>query len=122
MTFEKLILPACPNCNEPAFRVIEIRHTKLSTRRRKQCDVCKHRATTHEVTEDTFKTLKENQSLIVKLSKLLFDKTIEPPEEIETLVNKCDDCQFNNGNDCTFNFPEYNTVDSYDCNHYQPSK
>jgi hypothetical protein len=126
MAFQKTILPDCPQCNQPGLRVIESRKTGLSTRRRKQCDCCDYRVTTHEVSADFFEEAKRNLYLIEQLQKLMANQLLtsgveSPPSGVEFKpINKCSDCHHNvGGSYCTFDFPEYDTAESYDCNHFQ---
>jgi len=50
---------------------------------------------------------------------------VEPPPSGVSVsesraLNKCGDCQHNvDGCHCEFEFPEYDTAESYDCNHFQ---
>jgi hypothetical protein len=129
MAFQKAILPDCPQCNQPGLRVIESRKTAMSTRRRKKCECCGYRFTTHEVTADFFEEAKHNLYLVEQLHKLMkgtpLTSGVEPPpsgvsaSEFKAL-NKCSDCHHNiDGCHCAFDFPEYDTAESYDCNHFQ---
>lgn len=129
MAFHQPILPDCPQCNQPGLKVIESRKTGLSTRRRKKCECCGYRFTTHEVTADFFEEAKRNLYLVEQLHKLMANQPltsgVEPPHsgvspsEFKAL-NKCSDCQHNkDGCYCAFDFPEYDTAESYDCNHFQ---
>jgi len=114
MTFEKKILPACPKCGLPALRVLETRKTDASIRRRKECEMCSHLLTTHEVTQEAFQTAQENTTLLRQLRKLLGD---EPPLPA---VSLCGNCKFNERDRCAFSLPEYQTIDSSDCNLHDP--
>lgn len=129
MVFQKPILPNCPQCNQPALKIIDSRKTGLSTRRRKECECCNYRITTHEVTVDFFEEAKRNLYLVEQLHKLM--KGTPLTSEVESSspkvsasefkeLNKCSDCQHNkDGCYCAFDFPEYDTTESYDCNHFQ---
>lgn len=114
MAFQKSILPECPQCKQPGLRVIESRKTSHGTRRRKQCECCGFRFTTHEVSADFYEEAQQNLILVSKLYKLLGANQAEPLP----LENKCTDCGHNKGGSCAFDFPEYDTPDSFDCNHY----
>jgi hypothetical protein len=46
---------------------------------------------------------------------LLIPGVDPPPSGVEI---KCDECMHNNGKRCAFDFPEYDTDESYDCNQY----
>ena len=119
-------LSLCPSCGYFSLRVLESRKSKLARRRRYSCDKCSHRATTHEVTDQFFQEAKHNLYVIEQLHKLMTKKTlpsgVEPPLSGVGFkaLNKCSDCQHNkDGCYCEFDFPEYDTSESYDCNHFQ---
>lgn len=114
-------LPVCPNCGYSSFRTIESKQSKIAQRRRKKCDKCGHRATTHEVTDEFFQEAKANQILIQKIKKLfnLGQLKEELKPVVETNRISCIDCSHNNGSRCSFGFPEYDTEDAYDCLHYK---
>ena len=129
MKFQKQLLFNCPQCNALGLRIIESRKATLSTRRRKKCEHCDFRITTHEVTAEFFEEAKQNQILINQIQKLMKNSPltsgVESPlsgvsvSEFKAL-NKCSDCQHNkDGCYCAFEFPEYDTAESYDCNHFQ---
>jgi transcriptional regulator NrdR family protein len=114
MAFQKQILPECPQCKQAGLRVIESRKTAQSTRRRKQCECCGIRFTTHEVSADFYNEAQQNLILVSQMHKLLGSThTAAEPATI-----KCTDCIHNQMNACAFDFPEYDTTDSFDCNHY----
>lgn len=125
MPFES-ILPKCPACNVCSFRTTQTVRTLVATRRRKECDSCNYKLTTHEVHDDFFQQAKRNKALIQKL-KIFFDKnelwvaaddtSLVVAEESE---NKCPTCIHNNAGTCSFDFPEYNTIDSFDCANFLP--
>jgi hypothetical protein len=120
MAFPRVILPDCPACKQPGLRVIESRKTGLSTRRRKGCECCGHRFTTHEVSADFFEQAKQNQWLVEQLQSLLGNSSATtqlPP--IVTAESKCSDCVHNQNDLCVFGFPEYDTDESFDCNHFE---
>jgi len=115
MAFQKTILPECPSCKQSGLRVIESRQTHLSTRRRKECECCGQRFTTHEVTADFFEEAKQNLFLVSQFHKLLNTQ----PTQIKQEESMCIDCKHNNGKRCAYDFPEYDTTDSSDCNWYE---
>ncbi len=116
-------LPTCPSCGHSTFRTIDTNRSKLAIRRRKQCDHCGHRATTHEVTDEFFQEAKQNQSLVMKMRSVLLKDQPKVEPVVLPVDIKCVDCIHNsNNNECTFGFPEYNTEDSFDCLHYSQSK
>jgi len=112
MTFQKQVLQTCPNCKEDRLITIESRKTKDSTRRRKRCEFCGYRITTHEVNEEFFKQARQNALLLQQVCKLLNVL----PTSIALEEPKCNDCQYNKGSHCEYGFPEYNTPESIDCN------
>lgn len=114
MAFQKSILPQCPQCKQSGLRVIESRKTADGTRRRKKCECCDYRFTTHEVSADFYKEAQQNLILVSKLYALLSGNALAS----QPAIIKCADCSHNQGDTCAFEFPEYGTVDSYDCNHY----
>ena len=117
--FQQAILPQCPQCKENRLKTIESRKSKQSTRRRKQCTACGYRTTTHEVSVDFFEEAKHNLILVAQMRKLLGADLPIPGVSFRAL-NKCSDCQHNvDGCHCEFEFPEYDTAESYDCNHFQ---
>jgi hypothetical protein len=120
MGFENL-LPKCPACGELAFRVLETRPSKLATRRRKKCDSCGYRATTHEVSDDFFRQAKQNELLVQKFRGLLLkDELLTDSLPLPVVMeNKCPECQYSTGTKCAFDLPEYDSGDSFDCNLYK---
>jgi len=114
MAFQKAILPDCPQCKQPGLRVIESRKTDHGTRRRKACECCEYRLTTYEVSADFYNEAQQNLILVSKLYALLSGNALVS----ELPIIKCTDCSHNQGDDCAFGFPEYDTTDSHDCNHY----
>lgn len=115
MAFQKQLLPDCPQCKQPGLRVLESRKASHGTRRRKRCECCEYRFTTYEVTADFYNEAQQNLLLISQLHKLLGSQVI-PSGSTEI---KCKTCIHNEAGRCAFDFPEYDTTDSYDCNHYE---
>lgn len=115
MAFQKPILPDCPECKQPGLRVIESRKTADATRRRKKCECCGIRFTTYEVSADFYNEAQQNLILVSKLYALLSGNALAS----QPLIIKCSDCSHNQGDNCAFGFPEYDTTDSHDCNHYE---
>jgi len=106
-------LSLCPSCGYFSLRVLESRKSKLARRRRYSCDKCSHRATTHEVTDQFFQEAKENVRIIEKLKEML------GATEQSSNQSRCDECQHNSNGFCSFDFPEFGTPDSFDCNHFE---
>ena len=106
-------LSLCPACGYFSLRVIESRKSKLARRRRFECDKCSHRITTHEVDDAFFQQAKENARIIEKLREMLSSA------EQSTNTSRCEQCQHNSNGSCSFDFPEFGTTDSFDCNHFE---
>ena len=119
MAFEKVILPDCPQCKQPGLRVLESRKTKLSTRRRKGCEHCGYRFTTHEISAEFFEEAKQNQWLVQQFYSLLKPTHEVTQQPVATQQSKCTDCTHNKGESCSFNLPEYDTDESFDCNYHE---
>ena len=115
MAFQKQLLPDCPECKQPGLRVIESRKTADATRRRKKCECCGTRFTTYEVSADFYNEAQQNLILVSKLNALLGAGHM--PSEPVTI--KCKTCTHNQVGQCAFDFPEYDTNESFDCNHYE---
>ena len=115
MAFQKAILPECPQCTQNGLRVLESRKASHGTRRRKACECCDYRFTTYEVTADFYNEAQQNLLLVSKLYALLNGNALAS----QPAIIKCADCSHNQGDTCAFEFPEYDTTDSYDCNHYE---
>jgi len=91
---------ACINCEQKSVGVINSHVNKHGHRRRtKECSCCNHRTVTYEITEDMYVTLDKNSD--------------------QQQVNPCMTCAHNKNHSCSFDFPEYLSPDSIDCNHYQ---
>lgn len=119
MTFEKQPLAECPKCGALALRVIEGRPSKLAMRRRKQCDECKHRVTTHEISDEFFQAAKSNEIAVLKMQQLLATYCSFMSKHNGTSASKCGRCIYNNGSVCGFSLPEFATDESADCNYFQ---
>ena len=115
MAFQKQLLPDCPQCKQPGLRVKESRPTSHGTRRRKECECCGFRLTTHEVSAEFYNEAQQNLILVSKLYALLSGNALAS----QPAIIKCKDCSYNQGDACAFEFPEYDTSDSFDCNHYE---
>jgi hypothetical protein len=107
-------LSLCPACGYFSLRVIESRKSKLARRRRHQCDKCAHRTTTHEVDDAFFQQAKENARIVEKMKGLLSSN-----EELPQVFSRCQDCSHNIMNSCSFGFPEFDTEEAFDCNHFK---
>lgn len=108
--------PKCPRCNQPQIQIIESRKSEDGTRRRRECKACQYRDTTYEVSSSFYQKAKENEILVNKFRSLL---SINLPET-SLLENKCPTCLHNyKGMYCSFELPEFDTEDSFDCIHYK---
>ncbi len=114
MPFKKQILPTCPSCKEPGLRVIETNITPSSTRRRKQCDFCKHRVTTHEVSEQFFNEAKDNASALAKIRSCLGHDGAS-----SNGYARCFECKFEDDGECSLGLPEFGTSEAADCNLFE---
>lgn len=115
MAFQKTLLPECPQCKQPGIYVKESRKTNHGTRRRKECECCQFRFTTYEVSADFYKEAEQNLMLVSQFYKLLGGQ----PLKAEIQESKCPGCKHNiKGKYCAFELPEYNTHESFDCNHH----
>ena len=113
-------LPTCPNCGASALRTIESKQSKVAQRRRKKCDNCGYRITTHEVNDDYFQGAKQALAILANMRKLLGTPGISTPQPIvESNPIPCITCLHNSKNKCSFGFPEFDTEDAIDCNQYQ---
>lgn len=115
-------LPTCPKCGQSSLRTIESKQSKLAQRRRKKCDLCNYRVTTHEVTDEFFQEAKTNQLLIQKLKKLFNIQEIQEEVQLPAADEiPCMKCSYNCKDHCSFGFPEYDTDDAVDCIHFKPN-
>ena len=114
MPFPKKQLPRCPKCRSFSIEIIETRHTAVSTRRRKKCQQCGYKSTTHEVSESFFNEAKTNQILVNRVTEAL---NIKGQSGVKVL--RCEDCCYRNNNACTLDIPEFNTRDAHDCSFYK---
>lgn len=81
------------------------------------CDRCGHRDTIYEVTSEFFEEAKTNQQIVSKLKQLLVGDATLQPTNLEDEI-KCIKCHFNNRTSCSFQLPEYNTEEAFDCIHF----
>lgn len=97
--------------------ILESRKTKFAVRRRRMCDCCKQRDTTYEVTSSFYDEAMSNQEIVSKMKALISGDAIllSPPLQQEF---KCTKCHFNNRTSCSFQLPEYNTQEAFDCIHF----
>ena len=114
-----LQLQTCPRCKEPQLKTIESRPSDTATRRRKECGACGHRVTVYEVPAEFYNKAKENEILLGKFRKLLGG--VETQVEQEEF--KCPSCKYDiDGERCSFDLPEYNTIECSDCTLYERQK
>lgn len=116
MAFQKQPLPKCPQCGKPTLRVIQSRQAVHGRRRRKQCDACAYRCTTYEISSEHYARYDHFLYMHNELCKRLGQTTTD---QTPTRENQCIDCSHNQGNDCAYGFPEYDTSESFDCTWYE---
>jgi hypothetical protein len=117
MGFQKLKLPDCPRCGKSAVRVLESKKAQHGQRRRKECEECKHRFTTYEIPSETYVKYEHFLYLHQQLSKLIRGSVVDQTQSKMPEI-KCSTCSYNTNDNCSFDFPEYDTSESFDCNHY----
>ena len=115
MALQKTLLTECPQCKQPGIYVKESRKTNHGTRRRKECECCRFRFTTYEVSADFYKEAEQNLLLVSQFYKLLGGQPLKADQQ----ESKCPDCVHNiKGKRCAFDLPEHGTDESFDCNHH----
>lgn len=57
----------CPKCNSSLLKCVDSRPSKEATRRRRVCIKCGHKFSTHEISADRLKELKQKESLLSDL-------------------------------------------------------
>lgn len=97
--------------------VKESRKVDSYMRRRRMCDHCGYRDTTYEVPIEFFEQAKANQQIVAKLTQLVTGTATLQPLPLQQEI-KCIRCHFNNRTSCSFELPEYNTQDAFDCVHF----
>lgn len=120
MGFTKAQLQHCDHCKTGRLLVQESRKVNLYTRRRRACDSCSYKDTTYEVSSKFFEQAKINQKIVTKLSALVGGPAILRPLPPQQEI-KCIKCHFNNRTSCSFELPEYDTQDAFDCIHFSLS-
>ena len=116
MGFQKQERGKCPSCNGLGVWTIESRKATHGQRRRKECSLCGHRFTTYEISSEDYAKYDHFLYMHEELCKRLGTFQAQPMMQDKI---KCTTCHYNNGYECSFDFPEYNTSDSSDCNHYE---
>lgn len=104
-------MPCCPVCREPTFSVAECRKSRTSTRRRRRCTSCGHKATTHEVSQEWFHQAENDRRALAAIRAAL---GVQAP----TPAIPCESCALNTGTRCSVDLPEYSTDDAADCSAY----
>jgi transcriptional regulator NrdR family protein len=113
----------CPFCNEQDCITIESRISKTSRRRRKECQSCKTRHTSHEVSEEFFEQAIENQRLITHLiEKLKIRNEPRFVPAVKSFSVTCDSCVHMMSSGCSFDFPEAGDGFAEDCSMYYSVK
>lgn len=114
----------CPHCGANKLYVIESKpaseKTKSSSglRRRRKCSACNYRSTTYEIDAARFRALIEIEKEMAKLVSAiqpLMNKAVVS----QSVQTRCNDCIFDQGNQCSHGIPEYQEEDSYDCYYFK---
>jgi len=103
----------CPYCKEKALQVIESKKARHSRRRRKHCNACGKRQTTHEVSEDFYKDAIKNLETLNRLRAALLNHgpvTNQP---------MCDECVYWLDGGCQFDFPEAGGTFARECSMFE---
>lgn len=103
----------CPYCKEKASHVIESRKTQHSRRRRKHCNACGRRETTHEVSEEFYKNAIKNLETLNRLRAALLGN------EFVTNQSVCDECVHWIEGECNFDFPEAGGTFANECSMFE---
>ena len=117
MAFAKHEHAKCPQCHQNEIYIIESRKTRDATRRRRECKSCGYRDTTYEISSHFYVEAEKNAQLVKKFRALLSIGEIAPITNSKGEI-KCDTCSHNTRSKCSFDFPEFLTEDSIDCNHF----
>ena len=112
-------LTTCEKCGRTA-KVIESRRVDMSNsrRRRFECTSCGHRSTRYEVSAAFYNQSIENERILHQL-KLYIDKK---SGVINKHVKDCNTCEYNDGNKCNLEVPEFATEEATNCTYYQIKK
>ena len=110
----------CPFCNQKDCLTIDSRSTKISRRRRKECQTCNKRHTTHEISEEFFEQAVENQRLISYITEQLkISKNSIVVSKNKTPSVTCDSCiSYTKSLGCSFDFPEAGDDFASECSLY----
>lgn len=110
----------CPFCNQKDCLTIDSRTTKISRRRRKECQTCKKKHTSHEVSEEFFKQAIENERLIKYfIKKLKIRNKFTPPSVGTETSITCESCAYMMSSGCSFDFPEAGDDFAEECSMYK---
>jgi len=100
---ERAIRQFCPSCGEKGIIALETKKNKFGhIYRRKGCVKCDHRYTTFEISAEDYNFYVKGKGHAV----------------IAAQTKKCPGCKHNTGSRCDLDLPEYGTLDSFDCIHY----
>ncbi len=116
-------MKACPVCGETCFRVIETRRQQDAQRRRYKCDVCGHRETRYELSQQSYEELVQLRRNFKALSKILIAQSDnEVPDEVIDVKSEyqCASCCFykETTSECSLDIPECGTEYANDCSSY----
>ena len=117
----------CTSCGEKSFRVIETRNLKNVRRRRYQCDVCGHRDTYYELSQESYEEFVQLQKHFATLSKVFISGTAQQVQEIshqQDFGYQCLSCGFytKSSGTCSLDIPECGTPEANDCSSYLKDK
>ena len=112
-------LVPCEKCGRSA-KVIDSRRVDMSQsrRRRIECQSCGHRSTRYEVSAAFYNQAIQNERVLHQL-KLYID---QKSGVINIHVKDCNTCEYNDGKQCNFEVPEYDTEEATNCTYYQIRK
>lgn len=108
---------ACPCCGNRQLFVIESRHNKNGThRRRLHCAGCEWRGTTYEISKEMYDSLLEAKNAFEAMQRIFGSKEAAPKDK----QLPCYDCKFlMPGAICSYGLPEAMTHDAVDCTYLQ---
>lgn len=110
-------LAPCERCGKRTLQLLESRKNPKAGSRRKRykCVSCDYRVTRYEVS-DAFYTQAINNERIIHQLKLYIDSM---SGELVKSSKTCSNCEYNEGNKCSFDVPEYDSDDSDDCTYWR---
>ena len=111
---------ACDKCGMHAVQNTESKKLTMSSTRRRcyVCTSCGHRSTRYEVSAAFYNQSIENERVLYQL-KLYIDKK---SGVINKHIKDCNTCEYNDGNKCNLEVPEFATEEATNCTYYQIKK